>query len=112
MDLSAWAMHPLKRLRPEMLGTPSHSYEERESSFKYPGGVVRMSAVVYSFAGLRIGRRPSTIGDMRTEASPPNVLTYAQASDVVRSHAAQISTALPARQEVSLLDSRGRVLAV
>lgn len=59
-----------------------------------------------------LGVRPSTIGDMRTEASPPNVLTYAQATEVVRSHAAQISAAPPHHQEeVSLLDSRGRVLA-
>ncbi len=71
-----------------------------------------MPAVVYPFAGMRSGA-PSTIGDMRTEASPPNVLTYAQASEVVRSHAAEISAALAQHQEeVSLLDSRGRVLAV
>jgi len=58
------------------------------------------------------GARPSTIGDMRTEASPPNVLTYAQASEVIRLHAAQISAAFQARQEeTTLLDSRGRVLA-
>lgn len=70
-----------------------------------------MSAVVYPHTGMR-SVRPSTIGDMRTEASPPNVLTYAQATEVVRSHAAEISAALPAQvEEVSLLDSRGRVLA-
>ena len=71
-----------------------------------------MPAVVYSFTGLQQQRRPSTIGDMRTEASPPNVLTYAQASEVVRFHAAQISAPLQAcREDAALLDSRGRVLA-
>jgi molybdopterin molybdotransferase len=50
---------------------------------------------------------------MQSETAPPTVLSYSQASDVVRSHAAQLAAvrSVP-HEDAALLDAFGRVLAI
>jgi molybdopterin molybdotransferase len=49
---------------------------------------------------------------MQSEAAPPKVLSYSQASDVVKFHAAQlVATRQVPHEDAALLDAFGRVLA-